>query len=222
VALGRVRRRLESLRSAVSHDVTTPLNLATGRLELAADDCDSPHLSRATDALAELEALIDTHLAYVRAGYPVENPETVSLETMAHECWAALAPDDRAVTFEPPGTDHTVTGDPERIRRLCLELFENALAHSDGDLRLSVDVLTDRSGFSVVDTGPGVPAADREYVFERGYAVDPGDRGAGLAIVAEIAEAHGWSVDLSTGDDGGTRVDISTDPWQPDPAREEG
>ncbi|WP_226006501.1 PAS domain-containing sensor histidine kinase [Natrinema salinisoli] len=62
-------------------------------------------------------------------------------------------------------------------------------------------------GFYVEDDGPGIPADLREQVFESGYSSDDGS-GFGLAIVAEVADAHGWSVSVRTGRDGGARFEI--------------
>jgi signal transduction histidine kinase len=62
-------------------------------------------------------------------------------------------------------------------------------------------------GFYVEDDGPGIPADLREQVFESGYSSDDGS-GFGLAIVAEVADAHGWSVSVTSGRDGGARFEV--------------
>jgi two-component system OmpR family sensor kinase len=59
--------------------------------------------------------------------------------------------------------------------------------------------------FEVTDTGPGIPAAERERVFDRFYRAGGNDvpgSGLGLAIVRSIAERHGASVALAEGPDG--------------------
>jgi signal transduction histidine kinase len=63
-------------------------------------------------------------------------------------------------------------------------------------------------GFFVADDGPGIPEQDREVVFERGYSTADGT-GYGLAIVAELATAHGWSVTATESESGGARIEIS-------------
>jgi signal transduction histidine kinase len=75
-----------------------------------------------------------------------------------------------------------------------------------------------RVRFSVIDDGPGIPAEERERVFERLYRTDPSrarvgeaatGAGLGLAIVRAIAEAHGGAVRAGAGPDGrGTRIDL--------------
>ena len=75
----------------------------------------------------------------------------------------------------------------------------------DGELHVRVGTLTDGdSGFFVADDGVGIPASERDAVFEQGYSGDDGT-GFGLAIVKAIADAHDWSVTVAESADGGTR-----------------
>ena len=64
-------------------------------------------------------------------------------------------------------------------------------------------------GFFVADDGPGVPESDRQQVFELGYTTDEDGTGYGLAIVSEIVDAHGWSIEIGDSDDG-ARFEIRT------------
>jgi signal transduction histidine kinase/DNA-binding response OmpR family regulator len=61
-------------------------------------------------------------------------------------------------------------------------------------------------GFYVEDDGPGIPPGRRETVFEPGHSTRPDGTGLGLTVVERLAEAHGWSVSVAEGTDGGTRV----------------
>ena len=64
-------------------------------------------------------------------------------------------------------------------------------------------------GFYVADDGPGVPAGSREEVFEPGYSTADDGTGFGLAIVREMAVAHGWDVSVTDGEDGGARFEFT-------------
>jgi signal transduction histidine kinase len=66
-------------------------------------------------------------------------------------------------------------------------------------------------GFAVEDDGPGIPEAERDDVFERGFTTAEDGTGFGLAIVERIADAHGWSVSVTDGRDGGARFEFHTD-----------
>ncbi|SEO55545.1 PAS domain S-box-containing protein [Halogranum amylolyticum] len=85
---------------------------------------------------------------------------------------------------------------------------ESADAATDGEVT-TVRVETTDGGFAVEDDGPGIPEGDRESVFEIGYTTDDDGTGFGLAIVPRIAEAHGWSVAVTAGVDGGARFEFS-------------
>jgi len=80
---------------------------------------------------------------------------------------------------------------------------------SDDALRLSVGVRADGDGFYVADDGPGIPATEREQIFERGYTTSDTGTGFGLAIVREIVDAHGWTISATESDAGGARFDVA-------------
>jgi signal transduction histidine kinase len=212
--LDRERRRLEAFRSLVSHDLGNPLNIASGRLELAQDDCDSKHLDHTIDAIERIDTLIDQGLRFVQAGKPPEDFESLSLAELGEECWAEVREEpiarDRSAALEIE--DVSITASSKRLRMLLHELLRNAFVHSDGDLTVTTGPMADGSGFYVADTGPGIPANEREYVFDMGYTTASDRAGNGLTVVTEIAGAHGWTVQLGE-TERGTRVEIVTDRW---------
>jgi nitrogen fixation/metabolism regulation signal transduction histidine kinase len=83
----------------------------------------------------------------------------------------------------------------------------DAVEHGSSD-PLTVRVGVVDRGFYVEDTGPGIPADERDAVFDRGYSTNDGT-GLGLTIVQAIAEAHGWSAAVVDGADGGARFEFS-------------
>ena len=66
----------------------------------------------------------------------------------------------------------------------------------------------DRDGIYVEDDGEGIPADEQDTVFEWGHTTTSDGTGFGLAIVAEIAEAHGWDITVCDAEAGGTRFEI--------------
>ena len=65
----------------------------------------------------------------------------------------------------------------------------------------------DYDGFYVEDDGPGIPPDERAAVFESGYS-SAGGSGFGLAIVSDVVDAHGWSISIASGRNGGARFEV--------------
>jgi len=92
-------------------------------------------------------------------------------------------------------------GDPMALRRLFSNLLDNAVKFG-GRARTRVFRDATNAVVEIEDDGPGIPAADREKVFEPFYRREPsrsrqtGGIGLGLAVVRSIARGHGGDVAL--------------------------
>jgi len=203
--LRRESRRLEQFASFASHDLRNPLTVAKGNLELAAETGDPDHLEAAAEAIDRMEALIDDLLEIARPDEEREE-EWVALEGVLERAWAAVETDDATLDVDLP-PDLEVRATTGALRQLLENVLSNAVEHGGGrDDGVSIEVDATETGFSVADDGPGIPEPDREAVFEYGYTT--GGSGIGLAIVAEIAEAHGWEPRIRESASGGTRLEI--------------
>ncbi|CCQ35766.1 histidine kinase [Natronomonas moolapensis 8.8.11] len=201
--LERQNERLGEFTSVVSHDLRNPLSVAKGRIELAREDGDEAHLQAATDALDDMESLIDDLLDLAKQGRDVGETEPVSLAAVAEDAWKNIEVEGATLTM----VDLTLEADADRLRQLLENLLRNAVVHAAPDPEIRVGPLPDE-GFFVEDDGPGVPEADRERVFEVGYTDHDDGTGFGLPIVRRIADAHGWSVRLAEGSAGGVRFEF--------------
>jgi len=213
-ALERQNDRLEKFIHVVSHDLRNPLSVATGQLELAKAERDWERLDTVERAHDRMGVLIDELLALARKGQPVNDPEAVNLGVLCDGCWQNVVTGEATLATE---TDQTIRADPGRLKRLLENLFRNAIEHGSGlpptharrapvqpdssdehsaeSLIVTVGDLPD--GFYVSDNGPGIPEDERDAVFEAGYTTTSEGTGLGLNIVKEIANAHGWSVELT-------------------------
>ncbi len=95
-----------------------------------------------------------------------------------------------------------LAADPVRLRQALDNLVANALTHGGPDATLTVTVSRRATSIlvSIADTGPGVPLADQQRIFETGVRLDsrrPGS-GLGLAVVRAIAEAHGGELTMTS------------------------
>jgi signal transduction histidine kinase len=115
----------------------------------------------------------------------------------------------------PPGT---LRADPDRLAQALRNLLANAIEHTASErgvvLMRVEDAGDDRIRFVVEDDGPGIPADERERVFDRFPRTDQardrasGGTGLGLAIVDAIAKAHGGTVKASASPTGGARIEL--------------
>jgi PAS domain S-box-containing protein len=196
--------RLDEFASIVGHDLRNPLNVAQGRLDLARTEVDSDHLDDVAEAQDRMAALIDDLLDLARRGEEGTEQEAVALADLVSHCWETVDTGPAGLAIE---TELTVVADRSRLRQLIENLLRNAIEHAGPDVRVTVGDLPD--GFYVADDGPGIPPDERERVMEQGVTTSEDGTGLGLGIVREVAEAHGWSVEVGESDAGGARFAFS-------------
>jgi len=165
---------------------------------------DVEELDAVERSLDRMDALIEDLLALARQGAGIDETERVALADLVAECWETV--DTKSATIAVDGD--VVAADRSRLRQAFENLFGNAVEHAGPDVAVTVGVLDDGDGFYVEDDGPGIDAEDRGEVFEAGVTTDPEGTGFGLKIVAEVADAHGWTVELVEGESGGARFEF--------------
>lgn len=148
-------------------------------------------------------------LARIEDGAPLERRAVDLTELAAAEAerTALLAP---ALTVRVDGPPTRVDADPGRVAQILANLLENARRHGppDGTVRITVSADADRAVLDVVDEGPGIPAEDRERVFDRLVRLDEartrdaGGAGLGLPIARALARAHGGELQVADSERG--------------------
>jgi heavy metal sensor kinase len=116
----------------------------------------------------------------------------------------------------------TVQGQRDQLQQLLLNLVDNAIKYTPPGSTISLGLYGDAgwARLEVADSGPGIPAEDLPHVFDRFYRSDKarsraqGGAGLGLAIVREVAEAHGGRVEALSAVGQGTLFRV----WLPRPA----
>ncbi|WP_241692730.1 ATP-binding response regulator [Haloarcula salina] len=206
--LQRQRDRLDEFASVVSHDLRNPLTVAEGHLDLAMEDCDSQRLADVARAHDRMRSLVDDLLALARDGRLVDDPDPVPLSVVVDACWDSVETGAAALVVD---TDRTVRADEVRLKQLFENLIRNAVEHAGDDVTVTVGDVDepDRWGFYVEDDGPGIPAEDREAVVDAGYTTVESGTGFGLAIVKQVADAHGWALTITECEEGGARFEVT-------------
>ncbi|MEI9429879.1 sensor histidine kinase [Mesorhizobium sp. Cs1299R1N3] len=216
-ALDRLSALVEGMKQVsadIAHDLKTPLNRLQMILEGAADKAArhqdvSDDLADARTEGHQINETFDAllRIAQIEAGARKARFTNLDLgeilRTIA-EIYTDVAEDD-GKSLSPPLLEETtgrIHGDRELLTQMVANLVENTLRHCPPgtSIKLSVTRQGDRVLASVADNGPGIPAGEREKVFQRLYRLDhsrstPGS-GLGLSLVRAIADLHGATITL--------------------------
>jgi heavy metal sensor kinase len=217
--LSRLDRSFETMRRFVadaSHELRTPIAVIRGEADVALDHDRGPaeykeSLAVIQDEARRLTRLIDDllNLARADAGHVNLHVEEFYVNDVLAECCRSIQAKAGAKKIDLEcrcPEDVAYRGDPELIRRLVLNLLENAIRYTPegGRVQLSVEDSARELRIQVADTGIGIPPETATHVFERFYRGDQarsrqnGGFGLGLSIVKWIAESHNGSVELSS------------------------
>jgi signal transduction histidine kinase len=213
--LDRIQQLLDGLRqvsSDIAHDLRTPLGRLRQKLEDAREHASTTaEYQAATEAaLTEADSLLEIfsallRIAQIEAGAQKSGFTDVDLSALMHSIAEAYEPsaEDSRHRLEVDVADGvTITGDRQLLAQLFSNLVENALTHTPDGSTVRLALHRKANGFEaeVADNGPGIPATEREKVFDRFYRLDRSrttkGSGLGLALVKAIATLHGLTLRL--------------------------
>jgi two-component system OmpR family sensor kinase len=234
--LDRLAEAFEGQRAFVadaSHELRTPITVIRGQLEvLAAQENPSGSEVRRVEGHVQAEIirisrLVDDLLLLAQAEQTdFLRPESIEFPAFVEQLWDGISLTAKRRFELGPIPSGRLDGDPDRLAQALRNLARNAIEHTGeptGLVRLEVErAAPEGVRFVVLDDGPGIPAPERERIFERFHRTDParsrqgGGAGLGLAIVRAIAEAHGGQVRArdprvgrGAGGAGGARVELT-------------
>ncbi len=213
--------------AAAAHELRTPLAGLRAQAQLAAHPRTTPaeHAAALQSVMEGVDhathlvnQLLDLARSDMLAGDPdrlAEERHAVALESVFEGVMAELVPEaaQRQVSVTPRFEVDHLEGSEFGIGRLLRNLLANAIAHAPegGDVAVGSRREGDRVVLWVDDSGPGIPAAERELVFERFRRAEGTERpgcGLGLSIVKAIADAHGARISLGDSLLGGLAVRV--------------
>jgi PAS domain S-box-containing protein len=204
--LDRLRTEMVAI---VSHELRTPLTGAYGAAKtLLARHAELDPAQRTAllglvvDQAERLTRILDQIL--LTSALDTSNLDARMLTFEAHEVVDAVlqgvAAGDRGRVIVSVSDRLAVQGDLDRLRQVIANLVDNALKYSDGPVRLTVGERDLSARFTVADEGAGIPAADRDRVFEKFFRLDPAQRrgiggtGLGLYIARELVQRMGGRI----------------------------
>ena len=214
-----------TLTSAVSHELRTPIARLRFSHSLAREEA-SPEakdrfLARMERDISEIDGLTTELLDYAKLerGAPGLTLQSVPAEPWLEDVLADARADDelrgRAIEILSDVGVQAMRCEPRYMSRAVINLVRNALLHARSRVKISLAHDNDHTVIHVDDDGSGIPAADRERIFEpfvrldRTRARDSGGFGLGRAIVRQVARWHGGDATISDSPLGGARVSIA-------------
>jgi signal transduction histidine kinase len=208
--------RLGQFSSGVAHELGAPLTVIDGdtrrlQREEGVSDDGQRRLERVRRQVARTRELINQLMEFARSDR--SDPEPVDLDRLLQRVLAGLRPEceSRGVELDYRRSGRTsVRGWAARIEHALLNLARNAIQAARSRVLVRLDVAGDGTVAAVIeDDGPGVPAEERERIFEPFHTAGKGQSGTGLglAIVQGVAEEHGASIRIDDSDElGGSRI----------------
>lgn len=219
--LGRVNDAIEQARrfaANAAHELRTPLTTVRAELELLAEDAElvsntRENVLRAGKKISDLAVLVERLLVLATPrNSPRERLEVVSLRDLVDDTISTLQPEERE-RVTAGESDALVRGDSVLLGTVVANALSNALKYGE---HVEVDVGEDglMAVLRVTDDGPGVPADERERVFEPFSRAGVGSRkvvaghGLGLALIRHVAEMHGGQASFVETKDRRTRIEV--------------
>ena len=212
--------------SHAAHELRTPLSVLKVHLHNLASELPANHqgLDHANAGVERMHHLVEQILDLNRTNPELirGNFEPLDLHRLARqvsaEYWPAFSAKNQAVSMR--GAPAKMAGDPVMLETLLGNLLANANKYTPtgGEIQVSVDGGDAGVELVVEDSGPGVPPAERERVFDRFYRAtgsvyeEATGSGLGLAIVKHICQLHGARIELLDSDLGGLKVAVSFPP----------
>jgi signal transduction histidine kinase len=211
--LERLMAEIRDMTDNIAHELRTPLSRLRSRLEstLVAGSTTADYRAAVEKAIVEADDLLETfrvmlEIARIESGVIDETMSTIDLSAIAHDSadLYKAAAEEKGIVFESDCADGIeVAGNRHLISQALANLLDNAIKYTPagGVVALRCGLTDGRPCCSVSDTGPGIPAKDRERVLERFVRLETSrtSRGAGLGLdlVKVIAELHGAELTLS-------------------------
>lgn len=201
----------------VAHELCSPLariQMALGVLDQRADENQREAVEDLREEVQEMSLLVNELLSFSRAG--LRNKETALNPVVLAELARAVAAREGGGRVQIEiAEDLTVAAEPGLLTRALANLVRNALRYGgDGPVVMGATTLDDQVALTIADSGPGVPEANVQQIFDPFYRIessrsrDTGGIGLGLAIVKTCVETCGGTVNARNRRPAGLEVEI--------------
>ena len=188
--------------AGLAHETRNPLNIIRGLAQIISrqQEASAEVREKSRSILDEADRVTAQLNEFINYSRPREVRRTaVKLSAIASELARALGSDleDKAMKLIVPTDLPTIEADEQLLRQMLFNLILNAIqaGERDGEIRVVAEkVSANEVEFDIRDNGPGVPADQRTEIFKPYVTNHPDGTGLGLAVVQQIATAHGWDI----------------------------
>lgn len=199
--------RQERFLADAAHELRTPITTLQIHLEGLPND---PLKVKLMQASARLATLAEQLLDLQRLDHLVPQEQQVDLKALCERVAADIAPlaiQNRCKLSVDAPQALMVRGDAPSLERALTNLIQNAIEHGGQGCDIEVRLCAP-SCIEVLDSGPGIPEADRERVVAPFHRLVPRGRGAGLGLhlVAEVARLHRGQLTIGSSESGGAKM----------------
>ncbi|SDU91664.1 sensor histidine kinase [Pseudomonas mucidolens] len=207
----------------IAHDLRTPLTRLRAQLYRIKQQADagSPHALQLDEVISETDTLMARFRGLLRISELEDHQRRsgfLSLDPLPllrelHDFYLPLAEEGQMeLLLQVPESLPWITGDRALLFEALANLLSNSIKFTPPGGEVILRALNDGGStqIEVLDSGPGIPAAEQAAVFQRFYRVDESDQqggfGLGLSIVAAIVNLHGFKLEVGTSERGGARL----------------
>ncbi|MBO5037421.1 MAG: sensor histidine kinase [Clostridia bacterium] len=212
--------------SSVSHELRTPLTAIRGwneTISMCDPETDGDVIKKGlsvidaeTDRLGRMiEELLD--YSKIQSGRFTISKSKVNLFTLVRETLDIYSQKATSagivIKYDTPAFEPVITGDPNRLKQVFINVLDNAVKHSPKDSTVEIHMLRTATTYSVIfkDHGSGIKKEELPFIkgrFYKGSSTKPGS-GLGLSICDEIVNLHGGTLDIDSEQGEGTTVAIT-------------
>lgn len=208
-------REMNLAAAGLAHETRNPLNIIRGLAQMISKSSEGEIRTRSREITEEVDRVSAQLNEFINYSKPREvRRAPVQLNRVIADVLRALKTDieDKKIALHRAEEDLTVEADQAMLRQVLFNLLINAI-HFVGEGG-EIEVATAKHGanfayFEVRDNGPGVPAENRESIFQPYFTTRTNGTGLGLAVVKQIIDAHGWDIQCLPNASKGTVFRIS-------------
>jgi two-component system OmpR family sensor kinase len=221
IAINKMMLALRQFVSDASHELRTPLTVIRGYSEiLQKDNIDQDQRDRAASRIEteslRMEKLVNDLLTLTRADSVANlNFKPIDIKIIIEEYFKDLTENNpnRSVVFTGKSTA-VINCDEDSMRQLFSNISQNILRHTPADSKVKIYIAQNESNTEIIidDSGPGIPVALRNQVFERFTRIDAsrsrdtGGFGLGMSIIKSVVDKHNGQIFLEDSEFNGLRV----------------